>query len=87
MKKEYLTKIPDLGDISKYAMTEIPKDLLGFSKIETNEVYDKEFWDKVAESIRKENKQYEEQCKRMQIDPVSGKSTMSWEDRNRMFTL
>jgi hypothetical protein len=87
MKKEYLTEIPDLGDISKYAMTEIPKDLRGFSKIETDEVYDKEFWDKVAETIRKENKQYEEQCKRMQIDPVSGKSTMSWEDRNRMFNL
>ena len=34
MNEEYLTKIPDLGDISKYAMTEIPKDLLGFSKIE-----------------------------------------------------
>lgn len=83
--KEYLTKIPDLGDISKYAMTEIPKDLLGFSKIDTDEVYDKEFWNKVVETIRKENKQYEEQCKRMQIDPISGKSTMSWEDRNKMF--
>jgi hypothetical protein len=87
MKKEYLTNIPDLGDISKYVMTEIPKDLLGFSKIQTDEVYDKEFWDKVAESMRKENEDYERMCRNMQIDPISGKSTMSYEERNRMFTL
>lgn len=78
MKKDIqycLTEIPDLGDIGKFA------------SIETDEVYDKEFWEKVADQIRKENKQYEEQCKRMQINPISGKSTMSWEDRNRMFNL
>ncbi len=85
--KHILTKIPDLGDISKYAMIEIPEDLYDFSKIETNEIYDKEFWDKVCESIRKENQDYEKLCERMKIDPISGKSTMSYEERNKMFTL
>lgn len=73
--KDYLTKIPDLGDIGKYA------------SMESDEVYDKEFWDKVAETIRKENKQYEELCRKIQIDPISGKSTISYDQMNKRFTL
>lgn len=71
-EQEYLTEIPDLGEISKFI------DDVEFSQ---------EFWENVAKQINKENKEYVEQCKRLKIDPVSGKSTMSWEERNKMFTL
>ena len=71
----------------EYCLTEIPKDLGKFASLVTNEVYDDAYWKKLAESIRKENEDYERKCKRMQIDPISGKSTMLWADRNKMFTL
>lgn len=49
--------------------------------------YSKEFWEKINKQIIKENKEFEEQCRQLKLDPISGKSTMSWEDRNRMFNL
>lgn len=49
--------------------------------------YSKEFWVKVNENMKKENDMYEEQCRVLKIDPISGKSTMSYEQRNRMFDL
>lgn len=67
-----LTEIPDLGDISDFA---------------TDEAYDQEFWDKVAANMRKEHERYVKQCEAMCIDPESGKSTMSWEERNKMFNF
>lgn len=60
----------DVGDLSKYL-----DDL----------VFDDKFWDDVVEQMQKEHKQYVGMCRQMQIDPVSGRSTMSWEDRNRPF--
>lgn len=72
-KNYCLTEIPDLGDFSK------------FSNIETKVVYDDAFWDSIGKSIEKENKEYEKLCKNMEIDPISGKSTMSWEEKNREF--
>lgn len=56
-----------------------------FSNIETKIVYDDAFWDDIVKSIEKENKEYKKLCKSMKIDPISGKSTMSWEERNREF--
>lgn len=75
----------------KYCMTEISKEfteeLLEFLKLETYEVYDKEYWKRVDLLIIEENERYEELCRNMQIDPISGKSTMSWEERNKMFNF
>lgn len=65
-----MKEIPDLGDIGSYA---------------DDVVFDKEFWDKVAKNIREENERYERQCEAMMIDPISGKSTMSWVERNKEF--
>ena len=49
--------------------------------------YTKEFFMEVQEDIKKEYERYEETCRRLKIDPESGKSTMSWEERNRRFTI
>ena len=71
----------------QYCLTEIPKDLLKFSKIKTNEVYDNEYWKGLMDKLKIENEQYEKKCEAMCIDPESGKSTMIWEERNKEFTL
>lgn len=72
-EQEYcLTEIPDLGDIGQYA-----------EDVE----FTTEFWKMVAEYMRKEHERYVKQCEAMCIDPDNGKSTMSWEERNKMFTL
>ena len=73
-KKKVLTENSDLGDFIQYV-----KD--------NPVVYDEKFWEKIAKSIEKENKDYEKMCERLRIDPFSGKSTMTWEERNRMFDL
>lgn len=49
--------------------------------------YSKEFWEKIRTQINKENEMYEEQCRALKIDPDSGKSTMSYEQRNKEFNL
>ena len=49
--------------------------------------YSKEFWEKINKQIIKENKEFEEQCRQLKIDPISGKSTMSYEQMNKRFTL
>lgn len=75
MKKdiEYcMTEIPDLGDIGVYS---------------DDVVFDKEFWEKVVKNIREENERYERQCESMMIDPISGKSTASWEYMQKRFTV
>lgn len=71
----------------EYCLTEIPKDLAGFSLIETHEVYDEDYWKMVAKQINTEHERYVKQCEAMQIDPESGRSTMSWEELNRPFTM
>ena len=78
----------DMKKEIQYCLTEIPDiDFKEFLDKLDDTPFSQEFWDKVAETIRKENKQYEEQCKRMQIDPVSGKSTMNYEQMNKRFTI
>ena len=74
--------------MGKY-LTEIPEITITDEMIEQmkNIPFSPEFWDKIAKSIKEENEHYERLCRRIQIDPISGKSTMSWEHRNRMFTL
>ena len=67
-----MTEIPDLGGIGSYA---------------DDEVFDHEFWEKVAKNMREENERYERQCEAMMIDPISGKSTASWEYMQKRFTL
>lgn len=47
--------------------------------------YTPEFWAKLEESNRKHQARYEKECRDMCIDPETGRSTMSWERRNRMF--
>lgn len=54
---------------------------------EEKKPYTKEFWEKVREQIKKEHERYEETCRRLKIDPESGKSTMSHEEMNRRFTI
>lgn len=46
-----------------------------------------EFWANHEKLVRDENERYAKECRALKIDPVSGKSTMSWEDRNRPFTM
>lgn len=56
-----------------------------FKKEISEKAYDDAFWDKLSKSFKKHNEEYEKLCKNMEIDPISGKSTMSWEERNREF--
>lgn len=56
-----------------------------FDDFAQNITFTPEFWEQIDESIRKENQEYEKLCRSLKIDPVSGKSTMSWEERNRPF--
>ncbi|MFA5405186.1 MAG: hypothetical protein WC358_09645 [Ignavibacteria bacterium] len=56
-----------------------------FDDFAQNITFTPEFWEQINESIRKENQEYEKLCRSLKIDPVSGKSTMSWEERNRPF--
>lgn len=46
-----MNKIPDLGDISKYA----------------NDSYSSEFWDKITETIRKEHVEYVSMCDKNKV--------------------
>lgn len=48
---------------------------------------DEEYWKKVYEEEDRLHKKYVKECEGMRIDPVSGRSTMSWEERNKPFTL
>lgn len=81
----------DMKKDIKYCLTEISKELtdelIEFSKIYTNEVYDKAFWDKVVKSMKEEDERYVRQCEAMMIDPISGKSTASWEYMQKRFTI
>ena len=56
-----LTEIPDLGDIGVFA---------------TDACYDREFWDRVAEAIRKEAREYA--ALRARLAPTQA-------DRNKQF--
>jgi hypothetical protein len=56
-----------------------------FDDFAQNITFTPEFWEQINESIRKENQEYEKLCRSLKIDPISGKSTMSWEERNRAF--
>lgn len=58
------------------------KELLQFAE---NVTYPPEFWDNINKSIEKEHQEYIKLCHSLKIDPISGRSTMSWEQRNRMF--
>lgn len=49
--------------------------------------YSKEFWEKINKQIIKENEEFEEQCRQLKICPVTGKSTMSYEQMNKRFTI
>lgn len=49
--------------------------------------YTKEFWDKVQESIKRENEEYEKRCKRMNIDPRTGYTIITSELLNKRFTI
>lgn len=51
----------------------------------SNNAYTPEFWSKLESELRKSNARYERECRAMCIDPISGRSTMSAERRNRMF--
>ena len=71
----------------EFCMTEIPKDLAGFALLETHEVYDSAYWNTVAEKRVKENACYEAMCSALQLDPDNGRSTMSWSEMHKPFTM
>lgn len=48
---------------------------------------DPQHWKDLQKQLIKENLQYEKMCRNMQIDPISGKSTMSYEQMNKRFTI
>lgn len=68
-------------------MTDDIKRMSEFVKSVKGKPYSKDFWEKINQDMKDENERYEELCRNMQIDPISGKSTMSWEDRNKMFNF
>ncbi|MFA5405185.1 MAG: hypothetical protein WC358_09640 [Ignavibacteria bacterium] len=59
---------------------------MGEVKISSS-AYNQAFWDKLEGEFRKSNERYESECRAMCIDPLSGKSTMTHEQMNRMFNF